>query len=242
MRILLIGRGRMGRLIEQTAAAAGDSVAASVGRDNLRSLDTMGAAADVVMDFSSPAALPAVAAYVRRTGTPLLSGTTGYTPEQMETFDHLGQFAPVLHSANFSVGIAVLRRVLSEISGVLRPDFDIEIVEKHHNQKADAPSGTAKLLLEAIDPRHELTPVYGREGLCGRRGKNEVGVHALRGGTVAGQHTVHFFGVDETLEFTHAAASRQIFVNGALHMARKLQNFPNGRYDLQEILFGGTTL
>ena len=242
MRILLIGRGRMGRLIEQTAAAAGDSVAASVGRDNLRSLDTMGAAADVVMDFSSPAALPAVAAYVRRTGTPLLSGTTGYTPEQMETFDHLGQFAPVLHSANFSVGIAVLRRVLSEISGVLRPDFDIEIVETHHNQKADAPSGTAKLLLEAIDPRHELTPVYGREGLCGRRGKNEVGVHALRGGTVAGQHTVHFFGVDETLEFTHAAASRQIFVNGALHMARKLQNFPNGRYDLQEILFGGTTL
>ena len=242
MRIFLIGRGRMGRLIEQTAAAAGDSVAASVGRDNLRSLDTMGAAADVVMDFSSPAALPAVAAYVRRTGTPLLSGTTGYTPEQMETFDHLGQFAPVLHSANFSVGIAVLRRVLSEISGVLRPDFDIEIVETHHNQKADAPSGTAKLLLEAIDPRHELTPVYGREGLCGRRGKNEVGVHALRGGTVAGQHTVHFFGVDETLEFTHAAASRQIFVNGALHMARKLQNFPNGRYDLQEILFGGTTL
>ena len=242
MRILLIGRGRMGRLIEQTAAAAGDSVAASVGRDNLRSLDTMGAAADVVMDFSGPAALPAVAAYVRRTGTPLLSGTTGYTPEQMETFDHLGQFAPVLHSANFSVGIAVLRRVLSEISGVLRPDFDIEIVETHHNQKADAPSGTAKLLLEAIDPRHELTPVYGREGLCGRRGKNEVGVHALRGGTVAGQHTVHFFGVDETLEFTHAAASRQIFVNGALHMARKLQNFPNGRYDLQEILFGGTTL
>ena len=148
----------------------------------------------------------------------------------------------MLHSANFSVGIAVLRRVLSEISGVLRPDFDIEIVETHHNQKADAPSGTAKLLLEAIDPRHELTPVYGREGLCGRRGKNEVGVHALRGGTVAGQHTVHFFGVDETLEFTHAAASRQIFVNGALHMARKLQNFPNGRYDLQEILFGGTTL
>ena len=136
----------------------------------------------------------------------------------------------------------MLRRVLEQISDVLRPDFDIEIVETHHNQKADAPSGTAKLLLEAIDPRHELTPVYGREGLCGKRSRNEVGVHALRGGTVAGQHTVHFFGADEALELTHTATSRQIFVNGALHMARKLQNYPKGRYDLQEILFGGNAL
>ena len=242
MRILLIGRGRMGRLIEQTAAAAGDTVVAAAGRETLRSLDTMGTVADVVMDFSAPAALTSVAAYVQRTGTPLLSGVTGYAPEQMQVFDRLGQFAPVLHSANFSVGVAVLRRVLSQISDVLRPDFDIEIVEAHHNQKADAPSGTAKLLLEAIDPRGELTPVYGREGLCGKRGKNEVGVHALRGGTVAGRHTVHFFGTDESLEFTHAAASRQIFVNGALHMARKLQKYPKGRYDLQEILFGGNAL
>ena len=242
MNILLIGRGRMGRLIEQTAAAAGDTVVAAVGREALHSLDTMGTVADVVMDFSSPAALSAVAAYVRRTGTPLLSGTTGYTPEQLRLFDQLGQYAPVLYSANFSVGIAVFRRVLEQISDVLRPDFDIEIVETHHNQKADAPSGTAKLLLEAIDPRHELTPVYGREGLCGKRGKNEVGVHALRGGTMAGQHTVHFFGPDEVLEITHTATSRQIFVNGALHMARKLQKFPRGNYDLQEILFGGNAL
>ena len=241
MNILLIGRGRMGRLIQQTAAAAGDTVVAALGRGDLGDLEAMGPA-DVAMDFSAPAALPAVADYVRRTGTPLLSGTTGYTPEQMKTFDHLGQFAPVLHSSNFSVGIAVLRRVLEQISDVLRPDFDIEIVETHHNQKADAPSGTAKLLLEAIDPRHELTPVYGREGLCGKRSRNEVGVHALRGGTVAGQHTVHFFGADEALELTHTATSRQIFVNGALHMARKLQNYPKGRYDLQEILFGGNAL
>ena len=238
MKILLIGRGRMGRLIEQTAGVMGDTVVAAVGRDGLASLETLGAEADVVMDFSSPAALSAVAAYVRRTGTPLLSGTTGYTPEQMKTFDHLGQFAPVLHSANFSVGIAVLRRVLEQISDVLRPDFDIEIVETHHNQKADAPSGTAKLLLEALDPAHTLTPVYGREGNCGRRDPREVGVHALRGGTVAGTHTVHFFGPDEEFEITHRAASRQIFVNGALHMARLLPGKPAGVYDLQKILFG----
>ena len=124
------------------------------------------------------------------------------------------------------------------MTGVLRPDFDIEITETHHNQKADAPSGTAKLLLEALDPAHTLKPVYGREGNCGRRDPREVGIHALRGGTVAGTHTVHFFGPDEEFEITHRAASRQIFVNGALHMARLLPGKPAGVYDLQKILFG----
>ena len=144
----------------------------------------------------------------------------------------------MLWSANFSLGVAVLYRALAAVSGVLKPDFDIELTETHHNQKADAPSGTAKLLLEAIDPAHALTPVYGREGTTGRRRKEEIGVHALRGGTAAGTHTVHFFGPDEELEFTHRAASRQIFVNGALHMARLLPGKPNGVYSLQKILFG----
>ena len=124
------------------------------------------------------------------------------------------------------------------MTGVLRPDFDIEITETHHNQKADAPSGTAKLLLEALDPAHTLKPVYGREGNCGRRDPREVGIHALRGGTVAGTHTVHFFGTDEEFSITHRAASRQIFVSGALHMARLLTGKPAGIYDLQKILFG----
>ena len=132
----------------------------------------------------------------------------------------------------------MLVRALQSVSGVLKPDFDIEITETHHNQKADAPSGTAKLLLSAIDPAGELRPVYGREGNCGRRQKDEVGIHALRGGTVAGTHTVHFFGLDEELEFTHRAASRQIFASGALHIARMLPGKAPGVYDLQAILFG----
>ena len=239
MRILLVGHGRMGRLIEQTALAAGDEIAAVVDIDNIGDLETLGKVADVVIDFSNPAALPAVAAYVRRTGTALLSGTTGCTAADMAVFTQLGQYAPVMHSANSSVGVAVFRRVLEQISDVLKPDFDIEIVETHHNQKVDAPSGTAKLLLEAIDPSHEYTPVYGRQGNCGKRSPREIGVHALRGGTEAGTHTVSFFGVDEVFEITHRAASRQIFVNGALHMARKLYRMPRGRYNLQDILFGG---
>ena len=239
MRIVLVGHGRMGRLIEQTALAAGDEIAAVADIDNISDLETLGKVGDIVIDFSNPAALPAVAAYVRRTGTALLSGTTGCTAGDMAVFTELGRYAPVMHSANYSVGVAVFRRVLEQISDVLKPDFDIEIVETHHNQKVDAPSGTAKLLLEAIDPDHAYTPVYGRQGNCGRRSPREIGVHALRGGTEAGTHTVSFFGVDEVFEITHRASSRQIFVNGALHMARKLCRMPKGRYDLQDILFGG---
>jgi len=238
VRYILIGRGKMGKLIQETAQAAGDELQASFGHGDLDQLGKLGKVADVVIDFSRPEALPEVAAYVRRTGTPLLSGTTGYTPEQLRTLRALGSAAPVLWSANYSLGVAVLVRALQVVSDVLKPDFDIEITETHHNQKADAPSGTAKLLLEAIDPKHDLTPVYGRQGNCGKREKQEIGVHALRGGTVAGTHQVHFFGPDEELEFTHRAASRQIFVNGALHMARLLPGKPNGVYDLQAILFG----
>ena len=237
MRYILIGRGKMGKLIRETATAAGDEIQAAFGHDDLDRLGQLGKAADVVIDFSRPEALPEIAAYVRRTGTPLLSGTTGYSPRDLELLRSLGTAAPVLWSANFSLGVAVLYRALQTVSGVLKPDFDIEITETHHNQKADAPSGTAKLLVEALDPQHALRPVYGREGNCGKRPREEIGIHALRGGTVAGTHTVHFFGPDEELEFTHRAASRQIFVNGALHMARILKDKPNGLYDLQALLF-----
>ena len=228
----------MGRLIEETARAAGDEIVASFGHDDLERLAKLGKVADVVIDFSRPEALAEVCSYVRRTGTPLLSGTTGLSAAQKAALESLGTAAPVLWSANFSLGVAVFVRALQAVSGVLKPDFDIEITEIHHNQKADAPSGTAKLLLDAVDPAHALTPVYGREGNCGKRDPKEIGVHALRGGTVAGTHTVQFFGPDEEFSITHRAASRQIFVNGALHMARLLPGKSNGVYDLQKILFG----
>ena len=238
MRYILIGRGKMGRLLQETARAAGDQVEAAFGREDLDQLGRLGKVADVVIDFSRPEALPEICSYVRRTGTALLSGTTGYTSDQLRELQALGSAAPVLWSANFSLGVAVLARALRDVTGVLRPEFDIEVTEVHHNQKTDAPSGTAKLLVEAMDPRQELTPVYGRQGQTGRRNREEIGIHALRGGTVAGTHTVHFFGPDEELEFTHRAASRQIFVNGALRVARLLPGRANGIYDLENSLFG----
>ena len=237
MNILLIGYGRMGKLIEQTATAAGDRIAGTIDLDNIDSLATLGKVADVAIDFSNPSTLAQVEDYIRRTGTPLLSGTTGYSDEQMARIRALGAYAPVLHSGNYSVGIAVFRRVLEQVSGIFKPDFDIEITEIHHNQKVDAPSGTALMLRDAVDNAHEYNTVYGRQGAVGKRPQKEIGMHSLRGGTVAGVHTVSFFGPDEEFEITHRAASRQIFVNGALHMARILKDMPKGVYDLQKLLF-----
>jgi len=239
VKLLLIGHGRMGQMIERTALAAGDSIGGVIDIGNLSDLETIGRVADAAIDFSAPAALPVVAHYVRATGTPLVSGVTGLSEAELKLFDDMGRYAPVVHSANYSLGIAVFRRALEEVAGVLGPDFDIEIVETHHNQKADAPSGTAKLLLDAVDPGRAYKPVYGRQGRPGPRDKKEIGIHSLRGGTEAGTHTVSFFGPDEVLEITHRAASRQIFVNGALRAARQLVRMPKGRYELEELLFGG---
>ena len=239
MKILLIGKGKMGRLICDIAAANGDEVVAAFEEGEMGALANLGKVADIVIDFSRPGALPYICDYVRRTGTALLSGTTGLNEEQLAQLQGLGEYAPVLWSANYSLGVAALAQALRTVTQVLGTGFEVEITEIHHNQKEDAPSGTAKLLAKALDPDQALTPVYGREGACGKRKPNEIGIHALRGGTVAGTHTVHFFGPDEELEFTHRAASRQIFVYGALHMARKLITLPSGAYDLQKILFGG---
>ena len=238
MKIVLIGKGRMGQMIAATAQAAGDEIAASFDEFDIWDLEKLEKVGDVMMDFSRPSGLPYIASYVRRTGTPLLSGTTGMSREDQATLLDLGRYAPVLWSANYSLGVAVMVRALKVAAPVLGLDYDVEITETHHNQKEDAPSGTAKLLLDAVDPNHVLSPVYGREGMPGKRKKQEVGMHSLRGGTVAGTHTVQFFGVDEELSFTHRAASRQIFVNGALHMAHLLPGKPNGLYDLQKVLFG----
>lgn len=236
MKIVLSGYGKMGKMIEELAIARGHEVLAAVDEDSVSQFETL-PAADAVLDFSHPAMLAHIADYVRRTGTALLSGTTGYGPSEQEILTALGEAAPVLHSANYSLGIAVFRKMLEQFGSMLKESFDVEVVEKHHNQKADAPSGTAKLLVQALDPQGELRVVTGREGMCGKRGEDEIGVFALRGGTVAGEHTVYFFGEDETLSITHSASSRRIFAAGALRAAEALMEKAPGRYDLQNVLF-----
>lgn len=239
MKVLLSGHGRMGTRIEELALQAGHEILGFVDITNSHILSQM-QKADVVIDFSHPEMLPHLADYIQRTGTALCCGTTGFQPEQQKTLQSLGDYAPILYSANYSLGIAVFRQILQQISPILTDDFDIELVETHHNKKVDAPSGTAKLLLEAIDPMHEKKQVFGREGQVGQRPKKEIGVFALRGGTVAGEHIVSFFGEDEILSITHSAASPQIFAKGALKAATALTKKSKGYYTLNQILFTDT--
>lgn len=248
IRLAIMGTGRMGSLIRSTAEAMVDEtgsplfqIVAQIGFD-LGEVDDA-PAADLLIDFSNVVTLPAVASYVRRTGCALVSGTTGYAESDMETIRELSTTSAVLHSGNYSIGVAALRHLVAQATREL-PGFDIEICETHHNQKADAPSGTANMLLDAVLAQREtqgsgpLHPVYGRQGMCGARGKDEIGMHSLRGGTVAGVHTVSFFGQDEEVCLTHRATSRQIFVNGALHAATRMAGREPGMYTFDQIMFG----
>ncbi len=234
---IIIGNGRMGQLIAQTLEADGTfELLGMYGVENAAELDEQAPAADLALDFSNKAGLSHTLAYVRRTGAALVSGTTGYSEEELAQIRGLGDAAPVIWSANYSLGVAVLRRLAAEAARALE-GFDIEIVETHHNQKADAPSGTAKLLLDAVAPDGADDVTYGREGMVGARPQGQIGMHSLRGGTVAGTHEVHFFGPDEEVCLTHRATSRQIFVNGAVAAAKRLVQKPAGFYGFDELMF-----
>lgn len=236
MKLFLSGYGKMGRMVEELALEKGWQI---VGHGDITCPENYQTApkADLCIDFSGVGALPLLADYVRRTATPLLSGTTGLAEPDFALLRALSEQVPVIWAANYSTGIAVLRKLLRDCAGILA-DWDKEIVEKHHNRKADAPSGTAKVLLEELDPGHKALPVHGRQGLCGSRKPEEIGVFALRGGTVAGEHTVFFFGDEESLELTHKAGSRRIFAAGALRAAQALVQKSPGYYTLEELILG----
>ena len=235
MKLFLSGYGRMGHMVEALALERGWEIVGHADIDTPEAYETA-PKADVCIDFSGVGALPLLAAYVRRTNTPLLSGTTGFTDPDFAVLRELSALVPVIWTANYSTGIAVLKRMVREFAPVLR-DWDKELVELHHNQKVDAPSGTAKQLLQELDPEGRATPVYGRQGLCGKRKPEEIGVFSLRGGTVAGEHSVLFFGEDESLELTHKAQSRKVFAAGALRAAQALAEKPAGYYTLEELIF-----
>ena len=236
--VMIIGSGRMGTIIRELVEADSDmEVAGIIDAANKDDLKEAAPAADVAIDFSHKSMIELVESYVSRTKTALVSGTTGYDDAEMARLRALGEFAPIIYSANYSLGVAVLRRLAAQASEAL-DGFDIEIVETHHNQKVDAPSGTANLLLRAVDPKGEYDVCCGREGFVGARPKKEIGMHALRGGTVAGLHEVHFFGQDEELTLTHRATSRRIFATGAVAAAKKLVSKEPGFYTFDQLMFG----
>lgn len=235
MRVMIVGKGKMGTRLAASAAEKGHAIVATVDRFNREALGSL--ACDVVIDFSHPDNLAWVCDYVEQQCCIYLCGTTGLTQEQMERLKETARTCPVFYSANFSYGVAVLTKLVEWLTPLLETDFDIEVVEAHHNQKQDAPSGTAKMLLEAIDPTHQYARVHQRDGFVGKRGR-EIGIHSIRGGTVAGEHSVLYLGDEEVIRLTHTASSRQIFVNGAWKALAFMEGTKPGFYTMQDMIGG----
>ncbi len=201
----------------------------------------LSAEADVLIDFSSPESTVANAKAAAAFGIPLVAGATGLSEEQDAGIREAAKSIPVIHAPNYSLGVNLLFKLAAEAARVLGDEYNIEIVEAHHNQKADAPSGTALGIARAVaeplgrDVKKDL--VYGRSGRPGKRAQREIGVHALRMGAVAGDHTVYFCNDHECVSITHHAESRDVFVSGALRAAKWLVRQKPGYYTMQDILF-----
>ena len=247
-RIVLSGcNGQMGRMIsacvkqrEDCTIVAGIDISGEI-------LDTYpvftnalecSVEADVIIDFSHPSALENTLALAEKTGTPAVIATTGLSPEQIKRIHAASKKIPVFFTANMSLGVNLLAELAKKAASVLGGQFDIEIVEKHHNQKIDAPSGTALMLADAISSvlKEEPQYVYDRHAVRRKRGKNEIGLHAIRGGTIVGEHEIIFAGHDEVITLSHSAASKGVFATGSINAALFLCGRENGLYNMADLV------
>lgn len=234
--------GRMGRMIAQEAGSHGFTVLAGVDPTGeqydrfpvYRHLRELLEKPDMLIDFSSPATLTELLEYAVNNKVPCVLGTTGYTAQDLQRIQAASAGIPVFQSPNMSRGVYVLKQ-LAALAARMLPGYDIEIIEKHHNQKADSPSGTALALLEATK-KPDTLPVFGREGRQTKRKQNEIGLHAVRGGTVAGEHEVGYYGSNEVLTLSHHAQSRGVFAEGALAAAAWLINQQPGLYGMADFM------
>jgi 4-hydroxy-tetrahydrodipicolinate reductase len=194
--------------------------------------------ADVVIDFSYHTCIYDLLQFGKSRKIPLVICTTGFTEEEKGLIVEASKIIPVLHSGNMSVGINLVLELVKKAADSLYGDFDIEIVEKHHNQKVDAPSGTALMIADAINEtiNNEGEYVYERASVKKKRKKEEIGMHAIRGGTIVGEHEVIFAGPDEIIEIKHTALSRNLFAHGAIRAARFLHNQPPGLYSMKNVI------
>ncbi len=237
-RILINGsRGRMGQAVASAARELGVAVGAQtdVGDDLAAGV----AACDVVIDFSSHQATRALLEAAVAQRRPVVLGTTGHSAAEKKELLALAGQVPCVWAGNFSVGVNLLFALTRRAAAVLGSDYDAELVEMHHRFKKDAPSGTAARLLEIILEERKLDRSalrHGREGITGERKPTEVGVHALRGGDVVGDHTVIFAALGERVELTHKASDRGIFARGAIRAAQWVVTQPPGVYDMQDVL------
>ncbi len=240
--------GKMGQVItkiakedENVEVVAGIDAYTGIANDYpvFKSIEECTVEADAILDFSNAAAVDGLLDYCAAKQIPVVLCTTGLSEAQLQKVKETSEKVAVLKSANMSLGINMLLKLLQEAAKVLAPaGFDIEIVEKHHNQKVDAPSGTALALADSIN--HAMDEAYDynydRSQVRKKRDKNEIGISAVRGGTIVGEHEVIFAGEDEVIEFKHTAYSKAVFAKGAVEAGKFLKGKPAGLYDMKDVI------
>ena len=239
--------GRMGQMLsgliaedEEMKVVAGIEPSGEAKNDYpvYKSFDELKETADVIIDFSTASAIDGLLDYCEKTHTPLVLCSTGLSEAQLGRVERLAKVSAVLVSANMSLGINVLLKLLKSVTGTLYENgFDIEIVEKHHNQKLDAPSGTALALADVMkDELDDISYNLDRTKVRKKRERNEIGISAVRGGTIVGEHEVIFAGTDEVIEIKHTAYSRAIFAKGAMSAAKFLKGKNTGKYSMSDVI------
>lgn len=245
LRIIINGySGSMGKVLTKCANEDSElEIVCGASKDDLdvpfktyHKMSDVEESADVIIDFSHHSTIDDTLSYAIKTKTPIVIATTGFNDEELEKIKKASNIIPIFHSSNMSLGVNVLVKLVKEAAKSLN-GFDIEIIEKHHNKKLDAPSGTAVMIANGVK---EVLPdseyIYGRHGRSDKRSSNEIGIHAIRGGTIVGEHTTIFAGHDEVVEIKHSAQSKDIFAKGAIAAAKFLVKQEAGYYNMNNML------
>ena len=245
LRVIISGySGSMGKVLTKCANEDSElEIVCGASKDDLdvpfktyHKMSDVEESADVIIDFSHHSTIDDTLSYAIKTKTPLVIATTGFNDEELEKIKESSNIIPIFHSSNMSLGVNVLIKLVKEAAKSLN-GFDIEIIEKHHNKKLDAPSGTAVMIANGVK---EVLPdseyIYGRHGRSDKRSSNEIGIHAIRGGTIVGEHTTIFAGHDEVVEIKHSAQSKDIFAKGAIAAAKFLVKQEAGYYNMNNML------
>lgn len=245
LRVIISGySGSMGKVLTKCANEDSElEIVCGASKDDLdvpfktyQKMSDVEELADVIIDFSHHSTIDDTLSYAIKTKTPIVIATTGFNEEELEKIKKASNIIPIFHSSNMSLGVNVLIKLVKEAAKSLN-GFDIEIIEKHHNKKLDAPSGTAVMIANGVK---EVLPdseyIYGRHGRSDKRSSNEIGIHAIRGGTIVGEHTTIFAGHDEVVEIKHSAQSKDIFAKGAIAAAKFLVKQEAGYYNMNNML------
>ena len=245
MKVIISGySGAMGRVLTNYIEEENNDIAivAAVAREitkesypTYKNYNEIKEDADVIIDFSHHSATKDLVTYALNTKTKVVIATTGHTAEELQLIESLAKEVAVIYAGNYSLGVNVMVELVKKASELLY-GYDIEVIEKHHNKKVDAPSGTARMLVNAIKDEGNYKKVYGRSGDC-KREEKEIGIHAVRGGTIVGEHEVIFAGVDEIIEIKHTALSKKMFARGAVSASRWLVEQKNAKlYSMKDVL------